>query len=116
MMNAMFGLSSEPLRSSNLLIIDYIWSFSGTIWHCCINLAMFVHQIRANFLALMSFVFASSTAQSNSCVTNVAAQSIPSTTSGVALQSFSYCGGLLDVSAYIEVRLKRYHSVHFLLF
>lgn len=62
---------------------------------------MFLRNCCLNFLAALT-VFTSVVAQGSNCTTFVEADSIPSDATGVALYSYSYCGGTLNLTAYVE--------------
>lgn len=65
----------------------------------------FMMFVRRRFQALVAFLgllCASSSAQDN-CTASIASTAPPAPGTGVQLQQFSYCGGNLNVTAYIEV-------------
>jgi hypothetical protein len=57
------------------------------------------------FFALFGMFCVLSCAQDTNCTTSITKVGVPSTGSGVQLEKFSYCGGVLDVTAYVEVSL-----------
>lgn len=65
----------------------------------CEKLSMFATKL----FAWLGVLCVCSCAQDTACSTSITANAIPPAGSGVQLQSYSYCGGVLDVRAYIEV-------------
>lgn len=65
---------------------------------------MFVRNGFQKLVAFVGFLCVFSCAQDN-CTTSITSTAFPTTGSGVQLQQFSYCGGVLNVTTYIEVSL-----------
>lgn len=68
------------------------------------NFIMFVRHSFQKLVAFVGFLCVFSCAQDN-CTTSITSTAFPANGSGVQLQQFSYCGGVLNVTAYIEVSL-----------
>ncbi|QDS68606.1 hypothetical protein FKW77_001152 [Venturia effusa] len=62
---------------------------------------MFVRHVFQKFVAFVGLLCVCSSAQHN-CTPSVTSTAVPADGTGVRLQQFSYCGGVLDVTAYIE--------------
>lgn len=73
-------------------------------WGIHDNFIMFVRHGFKKLFAFLGYLCVFSCAQDN-CTTSITSTAFPTTGSGVQLQQFSYCGGVLNVTAYIEVSL-----------
>jgi len=61
---------------------------------------MFLRSCCLGLLAIFS-IFGAVNAQGSNCQTFIEANSIPDDSAGVALYSYSYCGGILNLTAYV---------------
>jgi hypothetical protein len=96
-----------------LTVVDAIWLHFS-------NFVVMSSPFYKRIFGLLSILFALSGAQDPSCTPTILTQSVPPAGSGVALESFSYCGGSLSARAYIEVSLSIFDNskfaVYFLIF
>jgi hypothetical protein len=89
--------------------VDAIGEFISTTssnaptWNFYEDFIMFLRQALNSLFGLFGFLCVFSCAQDTSCTTSITKVGVPSAGSGVLLEKFSYCGGVLDVTAYIEV-------------
>jgi hypothetical protein len=97
----------SPLVSStgHVFCSDYLWSLVDAVWLRVAHLSMMLSPYYNRALAIVSLLFALSTAQDPECTAVVVSQTVPSSGAGISLQSFSYCGGNLNAVAYVEVRI-----------
>jgi hypothetical protein len=77
----------------------------ASIWDIHEEVMMFLRQAFNRLFALIGFLCVVSCAQDTSCTTSITNVGVPSTGTRVQLEKFSYCGGILDVTAYVEVSL-----------
>jgi hypothetical protein len=91
--------------TGNSFCSEYIWPLVEAIWLRFTHFLMMLSPFYNRAVAVLSLLFTLSIAQDPACTAVVVSQSLPSTGAGVSLQSFSYCGGNLIATAYVEVRL-----------